>query len=245
MAAMRSTLEDTDFGLLIDVSESSLVASGASESGSRDIVDSRHIHPLHIDPQPYPTSLDGCWYCDWCSRTWHAPLCTAPPAATTFPDCAERRYDGALAEEGEANMLTAVHADVTVCKIGLSGEWSVWWGRHYRCSLDKQCSYKLCAHCFDGPTPKNGTIPSFADTFGAPFTACTAALIDSRLQQLIDADDEQLAAVSHEQTGGHSTTPRPTSLQRRCCASQWQLLDAASLAETWHAVLGTRHDFIR
>ena len=269
MAAPGGPPVFADIAPPLDAPHTSIAASTAPvRVGDSLVVDSRHIHPLRSCPPSYDDRgfhSDG-WYCDWCTRMWRGlALHCAECKFDLCPDCAEQRYDGAEAQEGEANTLTAVHADATVacsrhehelreyvgevgkcsaCNIGLLVT-TPWWGRHYRCSLEKQCSYKLCARCFDDPAAEGAPITFFTDMFGAPFAACTAALLDSRLQQLLDADDELRAALTEERGDGQPPSVHPTSLQRQCAASQWQLLQALPNAAHWHAVLGIREEYER
>ena len=200
MAATDGSLEPADYTLLIDApptGASAAVGSPAADSADSGVVDSRHAHLLRLVPLPYPESadsVDGRWYCDWCSRSWRgAALHCAFCRYDLCPDCAERRYEGAWAEEGDANTLTAVQADTaapfaehehalhewlgevgqcSVCGIGLQGL-NPWWGRHYRCSLVKRCAFKLCARCFDDPAPPLSPAAAFAVAFGVPFASCS------------------------------------------------------------------------
>ena len=269
MAATDTALQPADYALLIDAPQTdapAFVDSSAVTGAEGGVVDSRHVHLLRHVPLPYPASVGGCWYCDWCSRSWRgAALHCVDCRFDLCPDCAEQRYDGAQAEEGEANALTAVSAGIAVpfaahehalqewmgevgqccvCGVGLHGL-NPWWGRHYRCSLDKRCNYKLCARCFDDPAPPPTPAVAFTAALGVPFAACTAALLDIRLQQLLQADDELRAVRTREEAVSRPPSSRPTELQRRCAASQWQLLQALLTAVLWSASAGARAEYDR
>ena len=255
---------------------------------SSDVVtDSRHKHPLRLTPQPYAAepNFDGYWRCDWCSRGWRgASLHCAECRFDLCPDCAVQRYEGAVAEAGEANTLTAVQAadslvsssrhqhklrewhgrmaECSVCRIGSHNiTWSDWRGRHYRCSLDKQCSFRMCGRCLD-PT-LTADRPTFVELFGQPFASSSAELIAARLHELLLADGVLDAALTLQQrrplTANQQqqfTVAAPAAsemqrlqslpqhvLQRQCDASQWRVHVAIARAMRWYMAAGMRDEW--
>ena len=254
---------------------------------SHVVTDSRHKHPLRLTQQPSTNqpNFDGFWQCDWCSRGWRgASLHCAECRYNLCPDCAVERYEGAEAEGGDSNALTATQgadglvsssrhqhklrewhgrmANCSVCKIGLSNSgWGSWRGRHFRCSLDRKCDFRMCGRCLD-PT-LSADRPSFASMIGQPFASASARLVAARLHELLLADGVLDAALTLQQRRPLTvdqqqqlTAAAPAAsemqrlqslpqhvLQRQCDASQWRVHVAISYAVHWYLAAGMRDEW--